>query len=226
VANPGTRVVLLGKQGAGKGTQASRLSQRYEVPHLATGDIFRAAIRSGSAAGLQVKAYVEAGELVPNDVVIGVVQEALAEGGPAQRAGFILDGFPRTVPQAEALEKILAPRTLDVVIDLAIATEAVLPRLESRRVCVDCGAVYNAIDNRPQVDGVCDRCGGRVVQREDDTAAAIRRRLALYEHETAPLVAWYRDAGLIETVDADGTPDEVTARLVDVIERRLGSVEQ
>lgn len=216
---PGARLIVLGKQGAGKGTQAVRLSRHYVVPHISTGDVFRAAVRSGSAFGKQAKEYLDAGELVPDEVVIGVVEERLTHDDTTHR-GFILDGFPRTVQQAEALEAMLNPHPLDVALDLEIPTEQVLTRLAARRVCSDCGANYSVIDNPPRVKGICDVCGGEVVQRDDDTESAIRRRLALYETETAPLIAWYSDRGLLAAVDALGTPDEVTDRLVAEIDRR------
>ena len=210
---------MLGKQGAGKGTQAVRLSRHYVVPHVATGDTFRAAVRSGSEFGQLAKRYLEAGELVPDEVVIGVVRERLTRDDTTHR-GFILDGFPRTVPQAEALMGIVAPKTVDVVINLEIGTAEVLGRLASRRVCVDCGANYSVADNPPRVPSICDVCGGDVVQRDDDTEMAIRRRLELYERETAPLIAWFDKKGLLATVAGTGSPDEVTERLVAEVNRR------
>jgi adenylate kinase len=217
--NPGARIVVLGKQGAGKGTQAVRLSRHYVVPHVATGDTFRAAVRSGSEFGQKAKRYLDAGELVPDEVVIGVVRERLTRGDTTHR-GFVLDGFPRTVAQAEALMEILAPRTLDVVLNLEVPTAEVLERLASRRVCSDCGANYSVPDNPPRVPGICDVCGGDVVQRDDDTETAIKRRLELYERETAPLIEWFDQRGLLATVAGSGTPDEVTARLVEEVNRR------
>jgi adenylate kinase len=217
--NPGARIVVLGKQGAGKGTQAVRLSRHYVVPHVSTGDTFRAAVRSGSEFGQKAKQYLDAGDLVPDEVVIGMVRERLTRDDTTHR-GFILDGFPRTVGQAEALMDILAPRTLDVVINLEIVTSEVLGRLASRRVCSDCGANYSVVDNPPRVSGICDVCGGDVVQRDDDTELAIRRRLELYERETAPLIAWFDSRSLLSTVAGSGTPDEVTERLVEEVNRR------
>ena len=217
--NPGARIVILGKQGAGKGTQAVRLSRHYVVPHVATGDTFRAAVRSGSEFGQKAKQYLDAGELVPDEIVIGMVRERLTKDDTTHR-GFILDGFPRTVVQAQALMDILAPRSLDVVINLEIITVEVLGRLASRRVCSDCGANYGVVDNPPRVPGICDVCGGDVVQRDDDTELAIRRRLELYERETSPLIEWFKHKGLLATVQGSGTPDEVTERLVSEVNRR------
>jgi adenylate kinase len=218
---PGARLVILGKQGAGKGTQCVRLSRHFVVPHISTGDMFRAAVRSGSEAGQQAKAYMDAGELIPDSVVIGVVEERLSMDDTANR-GFVLDGFPRTVSQAGRLMEILAPRGIDMAIDLEVDTEHVLKRLAGRRVCSDCGANYS-VENPPKVNWTCDICGGEVIQREDDTEAAIRRRLELYERETAPLIAWYTDQDLLIQVDGLGTTDEVALRLIKVIDqRRMG----
>ncbi len=217
---PGARLIILGKQGAGKGTQAVRLSRHYVVPHISTGDVFRAAVRSGSEFGKKAKEYLDAGDLVPDEVVIGVVEERLTHDDTTHR-GFILDGFPRTVTQAESLHNILAPHhALDVALDLEIETRHVMMRLASRRVCSDCGANYSVVDNPPRTRGICDNCGGEVVQRADDTEAAIHRRLELYERETAPLIAWYRDKGLLGQIDALGQLDEVTERCVAEIDRR------
>jgi adenylate kinase len=211
--------VVLGKQGAGKGTQCVRLARHYAVPHISTGDMFRAAVRSGSEFGKQAFKYMESGDLVPEDLVIGMVEERLGQDD-ARLRGFVLDGFPRTVHQAESLDKILAPEGVELVVDLEVATEVVLKRLASRRVCIDCGTNYS-VDKPPADDWTCDVCGGRVVQRQDDTEAAIRRRLELYEEQTAPLIAWYLAKDKLVTVDGVGEPDRVTARLIRAIDGRL-----
>jgi adenylate kinase len=211
---------MIGKQGAGKGTQAVRLSRYYVIPHISTGDMFRAAVRSGSPSGEKARHYMEAGELVPDDVVIGVVRDRLGEDDTVRR-GFLLDGFPRNVSQAEALDEILAPRGVDLVIELDVPTDVVLERLAGRRVCTDCGANYS-VDDPPGDDWACDICGAKVVQREDDTESAIARRLSLYESETQPLVAWYMRQDKLMTIDGTGRPDTVTDRLIRGIERRLG----
>lgn len=218
----GVRLLILGKQGAGKGTQAVRLSRHYVIPHIATGDMFRAAVRSGSEFGQQAKSYLDAGELVPDDVVNGVVAERLEQDGLVAR-GFVLDGFPRTVPQARALVQLLKPESVDVALDLEVPTVQVLARLAARRLCVDCGEVYSLLENPPRTAGICDACGGEVVQRDDDTEGAIRRRLELYERETAPLLEWYEHKDLLVRVDGSGHPDEVTDRLVGVVDARLAA---
>ncbi|MHB1582697.1 MAG: adenylate kinase [Acidimicrobiales bacterium] len=215
---PGVRLVVLGKQGAGKGTQCVRLSHYYVVPHVSTGDMLRAAVKSRTPLGRRAKALMDRGELLPDELIIEMVGERLAESD-TQARGFILDGCPRTLAQAEMLEQLIGPVQLDLVIDLEVPTALVLSRLASRRVCVDCGTNYST-DQPPTVNWTCDVCGGEVVQREDDTEEAIGRRLELYERQTAPLIEFYRAKGLLAAVDGTGTPDEVTARCVSVVEDR------
>jgi adenylate kinase len=213
---PGVRLVMLGRQGAGKGTQCTRLSRHYVVPHISTGDMLRAAVKEGTELGRKAGELMAAGDLVPDDMMIGIVEERLNKSDTTHR-GYILDGFPRTVQQADALAEITVARPLDVVIDLDVPEDVVLTRLASRRVCVDCGANYST-DRPPKYGWVCDNCGGDVVQREDDTSDAIRRRLAEYTRKTEPLIAWYRDRKLLEVVDGMGPADEVGRRLVSVID--------
>jgi adenylate kinase len=215
---PGARLVLLGRQGAGKGTQCARLSRHYVVPHISTGDMLRAAVREGTEFGRKAEEYMSAGELLPDDIMVGIVDERL-ERDDTRARGFILDGFPRTVAQAEALAEITSPRGIQLTIDLEVPREVVLARLASRRVCVDCGTNY-AVDLPPRYDMTCDVCGGDVVQRPDDTEKAISQRLALYERETAPLIEWFSNRGLLEVVDGTGHTDDVTDRLVRTIDRR------
>ena len=213
---PGARLVMLGRQGAGKGTQCTRLSRHFVVPHISTGDMLRAAVKEGTEFGRKAQEYMSAGELLPDDIIIGIVEERLLKDDTRNR-GYILDGFPRTEEQAESLAEITADQPLDLVIDLDVPTSVVLARLASRRVCVDCGANY-AVQSPPKHNWTCDHCGGDVIQRADDTEDAIRRRLALYEEETAPLVGWYRERDLLTVVDGDGEADVVTARLIRAIE--------
>jgi adenylate kinase len=212
------RLVLLGKQGAGKGTQAARLAEHYGIVHLSTGDLFRAQAVQGTAFGLEAKRYMDSGELVPDEIVIGVVEECLAPGGPLSD-GFVLDGFPRTLPQAVELERVLAGQPLDVVVDLSVPREVVLLRLAGRRVCARCQHVYH-VDLPPLDDWTCDVCGGDVVQRPDDTEEAIDRRLALHERETVPILELYGSLGRLVTVDGVGEGDEVFARLVRSVDDR------
>lgn len=220
----GPRVVLLGKQGAGKGTQATRVAEHYSVSHVATGDIFRAASREGSPLGLEARQYIDRGELVPDQIVIGVVREYLDRDDRALvRSGFVLDGFPRTRVQAEELDVALDGDSLDVVVNLDVPTELVLKRIAGRRVCVQCGANYH-VDFPPESPWWCDNCGGHVVQRDDDTEDAVMRRLELYEIQTLPVIQHYRRAGRLVNVDGQGDSDEVFDAVVAAIERRMESV--
>jgi adenylate kinase len=215
---PGARLIILGKQGAGKGTQCVRLSRHYVVPHISTGDMFRAAVKARTELGEKAKEFMDAGELVPDEVVMGLVAERLSLDDTKAR-GFVLDGFPRTVHQAKGLAELLAPDEIDLVVNLEVPTEVVLRRLAGRRVCIDCGANYS-VDSPPRLNWTCDICGGEVVQREDDTEAAIRRRLDLYERETRPLVDWYAERDLLSVVEGVGDPDEITAGMVRVVDQR------
>lgn len=213
-------MVMLGRQGAGKGTQCVRMARHYDVPHISTGDMLRAAVKAGTDVGLRAKGFMDRGELLPDEVIVAVIAEQLSGPDHAGK-GFILDGFPRTVAQAEALAGIVEPLGgLDVVIDLEVSVPVVLERLASRRVCVDCGTNYSTSEP-PKEPWNCDVCGGDVVQRADDTPEAIQRRLDIYELETAPLTSWYADKGLLEVVDGLGSADEVAARIIDVIDARV-----
>jgi adenylate kinase len=192
------RLVIIGPPGAGKGTQAELLSRELAVPHFSTGDILREARRAETELGRRAQTYMDAGELVPDDVILRIMDEALQHSG-----GFLLDGFPRTVAQAEGLHRILAARDqrLDAVINLAVADEELVRRLSSRRICEDCGAVAQAID-RP-ASGVCSQCGGKLVQRPDDGPETIRRRLEVYRSQTEPVLRWYRGSD-VPVLDIDG----------------------
>jgi adenylate kinase len=215
----GPRLVLLGKQGAGKGTQAARLAERYGIAHVATGDLFRAAAAAGTPAGLEAERYMNQGDLVPDDLTLRVVEERFAEDGLADK-GFVLDGFPRTLPQAEKLEGVLDGHPLDLVVNLDVPTEIVLDRIAGRRVCENCGTTYH-VSAPPKDDWTCDVCGGRVVQREDDTEEAVMRRLELYEKETVPIIDFYRKLGKLVVVGGSGEADDVFARLVEQVEQRV-----
>ncbi len=215
---PGVRLVVLGKQGAGKGTQCVRLSHHYVVPHVSTGDMLRAAVKSGSLLGQKAREVMDSGELLGDDLIMEMVADRLSE--PDCRArGFVLDGCPRTVGQAEALEALIAPVELDLVVDIEVPTSLVLRRLAGRRVCIDCGANYS-VASPTRVNWTCDTCGGEVIQREDDTEDAIRRRLDLYERQTTPLIGWYTERGQLAKVNGIGSPDAVLGRVVRAIEHR------
>jgi adenylate kinase len=205
-------VVLLGAPGAGKGTQAQRIKDAFSVPHIATGDILRAAVAAGTEVGLRAQSYMDKGELVPDEVVVAIVADRIGEDDCAD--GWLLDGFPRTVPQAEALDKTIAEKSLksiDRVVYLSVSAEAVIGRLSGRRVCpnTDCGAAYHVEFMPPKAEGVCDRCGTKLIQRDDDKPDTVRQRLDTFEKRTSALVARYRDAGVLVEIQAEGTPEEV-----------------
>jgi adenylate kinase len=195
-----------------------RLSHHYVVPHVSTGDMLRAAVKQGTPVGLKARDLMDRGELVGDDLIMEMVAERLQESDVRAR-GFVLDGCPRTVAQAEQLAGVLAPFDLDLAIDIEIHTTQVLRRLAARRVCVDCGANYS-LSTPPLINWTCDVCGGEVIQRPDDTEEAISRRLELYEIQTAPLIEWYRARNQLESVPGTGSPDAVTRRMVKVIEIR------
>jgi adenylate kinase len=218
---PGARLILVGRQGAGKGTQCVRLSRHFVVPHISTGDMLRASVREGTEMGRAAREIMDAGGLIGDEIMIGIVRERLGREDALAR-GYILDGFPRTVAQAEALVQITAEqnRPLDVVIDLDVPRELVLERISSRRVCRDCGTNYVAPAGVARSPWICDVCGGDVVQRDDDTPEAINHRLDLYETQTSPLIKYYSDKGMLEVINGVGHPDHVTNRLVASIEGR------
>ncbi len=215
------RLVLLGKQGAGKGTQAKLLADHYQIAHLSTGDLFRAQAAAGTAFGLEAKRYMDAGELVPDVIVMGVAEECLAPGGPLAD-GFILDGFPRNKAQAVELERVLDGRPLDVIVHLDVPREVVVDRLSERRVCVNNGGHIYSVAKPPKVLWVCDDCGADVVQRADDNPDAINRRLDTYERDTRPIREFYTESGhTVVTVDGVGDNDDVFARLTSAIDAAM-----
>jgi adenylate kinase len=213
---PGARLIILGRQGAGKGTQCVRLSRHYVVPHISTGDMLRAAVRERTELGLAAREVMDAGGLVGDDIMIGIVDDRLRRAD-AETRGYILDGFPRTVAQAEALDKITVDRPIQVVIDLDVPRETVLARISARRVCRDCGTNYTAtgLERQPWT---CEVCGGDVMQRDDDTPDAVNRRLDLYETQTEPLIEFYEGQGRLVVVDGVGHPDDVFRGLTDSID--------
>lgn len=215
---PGARLIILGRQGAGKGTQCVRLSRHYVVPHISTGDMLRAAVREGSELGTAAKMIMDEGGLVGDDIMIGLVDERLTKPDASSR-GYILDGFPRTVAQAQALDEITSAKPISVAIDLDVPREIVLERLSARRVCRDCGTNYTATSNE-RSPWICDVCGGDVQQRADDTPDAVNRRLDLYEEQTSPLIDYFASRGALAVVNGVGHPDHVFKRLTDVIEAR------
>jgi adenylate kinase len=204
-------LVLLGPPGAGKGTQASRIVAEYGIPHVSTGDILRGAVKNQTAMGLEAKKYMDAGDLVPDSVVIGIVKDRLQEGDTAK--GFLMDGFPRTIPQAEALDSALddLDRAITKVLVILVDEEDLVARLSGRRVCRSCQTPFHVMFNQPRVEGVCDKCGGELYQRDDDSEATVRNRLEVYRNQTEPLIDYYDRSGVVARIDGANTPEEVYA---------------
>ena len=213
------RAVLVGPPGAGKGTQAQFLSSHLSIPKISTGDIFRDNVSHGTALGRRAQAYMERGDLVPDEVTIAMVTDRLADDDTG--AGFLLDGFPRNVPQAETLKKMLSAvdTRLDVVLELVVDDDEVVRRLSGRRTCRRCGRVWHVAFDPPSRPGICDDCGGELFQRDDDREATIRHRLEVYQQQTAPLVAFYADEGILLGIDATGPVDEITDRALSALRR-------
>jgi adenylate kinase len=211
------RLVLVGPPGAGKGTQAQFVAEHVGVPKISTGDIFRANVSQGTPLGLQAKEYMDRGDLVPDAVTIDMVRNRLQEKDAVE--GFLLDGFPRTVPQAETLDDILRETgtKLDVVLELVVDNEEVVRRLSGRRTCRTCNHIWHVDFDPPQVDGVCDIDGGELFQRDDDKPATIENRLEVYDEQTAPLIAYYAGRGVLVGIDATGPVDDVTLRAIDAL---------
>ena len=203
------KIILLGPPGAGKGTQAKRIVAKTGLLHLSTGDILRDEVARGTELGKQAKAYMDRGDLVPDELIIGMIRGRIEDAD-----GFILDGFPRTVAQAEALERITP---VDVVIDIELERDEVIRRLSSRRVCRNCGRIYNLISNPPKLDGKCDACGGELYQRDDDRPEVIENRYDVYTSSTAPLIEFYRSRGLLVEVDGKADPNAIFARIMEII---------
>jgi adenylate kinase len=214
----GVRLIIFGRQGAGKGTQCQRLAAHYGVPHISTGDMLRAAVRDGTEFGVKAREYMDAGKLLPDDIMVGLVAERLAQTDAL--GGWLLDGFPRTTGQAEALVEVTTDAPLDLAVNLEVPESVVVARISSRRVCSNCAAIYS-VDRPPTNPWTCDRCGGDVEQRDDDTEESVRERLATYQEQTAPLIAWFAARGHLAEVDGDADPDVVFERLIAAIEARM-----
>jgi adenylate kinase len=213
------RVVLVGPPGAGKGTQAQFIASHLSIPKISTGDIFRANVTGGTELGRRAQAFMERGDLVPDEVTIAMVTDRLQEDDA--QAGFLLDGFPRNVPQAETLEKLLSSwdARLDVVLELVVDDDEVVRRLSGRRTCRRCGRVWHVTFDPPAHPDVCDDCGGELFQRDDDREETIRHRLEVYQLQTAPLVSYYADEAILLGIDATGPVDEVTERALAALRR-------
>jgi adenylate kinase len=211
-------IILLGPPGSGKGTQAQKIMERYHIPQISTGDILRGAVKEQTPLGAEAKRYMDQGQLVPDEVVVGIVRERLR--GSDCDSGFILDGFPRTVPQAEALDSTLGEmqRAINHVVSIEVPNEELIKRLTGRRTCRNCGAMYHVIFGPPTKEGICDKCGGELYQRDDDQEETIRARLQVYEEQTAPLIAYYRAKGLVRAINGVGEVEEIFRNIEQAIE--------
>jgi adenylate kinase len=207
------KLILLGAPGAGKGTQAEILSRKFGIPTISTGNILRSAMKNGTPVGLRAKAYVESGKLVPDDVIIGIVQERLAE--PDCAAGYILDGMPRTIPQAQAL--LDRGIDIDAAVSLEVSDEVIVRRMSGRRTCKDCGATYHIVNIPPKTEGKCDVCGGELTIRKDDAPETVQARLEVYHRETEPLKGFYEKLGKLRTVEDRATIEATTAAICSVL---------
>ncbi|MBA4542336.1 MULTISPECIES: adenylate kinase [Thermoactinomyces] len=210
-------IVLMGLPGAGKGTQAARIVEELDIPHISTGDMFRAAVKEQTPLGMEAKSYMDKGQLVPDRVTIGIVRDRLGKDDCAK--GFLLDGFPRTVPQAEALDELTDElnRPIDLVLYIEVAEEELLKRLTGRRICRDCGATYHVLFAPPKVEGVCDRCGGELYQRADDAIETVKERLKVNLEQTQHLIHYYESTGKLHRVDGEQPIENVTESILSLI---------
>jgi adenylate kinase len=213
-------VILMGPPGAGKGTQAELIKAAYPIPHISTGDMFREAVSNGTAMGLEAKKYMDAGQLVPDQVTIGIVEDRLAM--PDCEAGFLLDGFPRTTVQAEALEQVLAKhaKKVEIALNISVPEDILFVRMTGRVSCTNCKTVYNTIFNPPVTAGICDKCGGQLVQRSDDKEETVKKRLEVYLQQTQPLLDYYDAQGILVTIDGNRDPQIVFKEVQAVLEKK------
>lgn len=214
-------VILLGPPGAGKGTQAELLIEKYRIPHISTGDIFRAAVKEGTPLGVKAKEYLESGQLVPDEIVVGIVAERLQQADCQN--GFLLDGFPRTVPQADALEEFLngLNKKVTAVINIEVDFGILMARLTGRRVCRNCGAIYHIQNKREKSPGKCDQCGGEIYQRDDDLPETVQKRLQVYQMQTEPLIKYYQTKGLLISFDGQEPVKVLFEKICQALEVRL-----
>ena len=211
------KIIMLGAPGAGKGTQAKKIAAKYEIPHISTGDIFRANIKEGTELGQKAKGYMDAGELVPDELVCDLVVDRLAKDDC--KDGYILDGFPRTIPQAEALTAALKEQgtALDYAIDIEMEDQAIIDRMAGRRVCAKCGATFHVVNIPPKKEGVCDNCGGDLELRDDDAPETVKKRLNVYHEQTAPLIEYYKKQGILHEIDGTLGIDGVAAKVAEIL---------
>lgn len=211
------KIIMLGPPGAGKGTQAKQIADKYSIPHISTGDIFRANIKNGTELGKKAKQYMDQGALVPDELTCDLVMDRIQQDDC--KNGFVLDGFPRTIPQAEALDAALGKinEKMDYAIDVDVPDENIVNRMSGRRACLNCGATYHLISIPPKVEGICDRCGSEIVLREDDKPETVQKRLKVYHEQTQPLIDYYKNQGILKSVDGTQPMDEVFKAIVTIL---------
>lgn len=211
------KIIMLGAPGAGKGTQAKQIADKYSIPHISTGDIFRANIKNGTELGKKAKHYMDQGALVPDELTCDLVMDRIQQDDC--KNGFVLDGFPRTIPQAEALDAALGKinEKMDYAIDVDVPDENIVNRMSGRRACLNCGATYHLISIPPKVEGICDRCGSEIVLREDDKPETVQKRLKVYHEQTQPLIDYYKNQGILKSVDGTQPMDEVFKAIVTIL---------
>ena len=211
------KIIMLGAPGAGKGTQAKRIAEKYSIPHISTGDIFRANIKNNTELGKKAKSYMDHGLLVPDELTCDLVVDRIKQDDC--KRGYILDGFPRTIPQAQALDAALASMNdkMDYAIDVDVPDENIVSRMSGRRACVGCGATYHVVYNAPKAEGICDACGEKLILRDDDKPETVQKRLTVYHEQTQPLIDYYKNAGILRTVDGTMEMDQVFAAIVDIL---------
>lgn len=211
------KIIMLGAPGAGKGTQAKQIADKYSIPHISTGDIFRANIKNGTELGKKAKQYMDQGALVPDELTCDLVMDRIQQDDC--KNGFVLDGFPRTIPQAEALYAALGKinEKMDYAIDVDVPDENIVNRMSGRRACLNCGATYHLISIPPKVEGICDRCGSEIVLREDDKPETVQKRLKVYHEQTQPLIDYYKNQGILKSVDGTQPMDEVFKAIVTIL---------
>lgn len=211
------KIIMLGAPGAGKGTQAKQIADKYSIPHISTGDIFRANIKNGTELGKKAKQYMDQGALVPDELTCDLVMDRIQQDDC--KNGFVLDGFPRTIPQAEALDAALGiiNEKMDYAIDVDVPDENIVNRMSGRRACLNCGATYHLVSIPPKVEGICDRCGSEIVLREDDKPETVQKRLKVYHEQTQPLIDYYKNQGILKSVDGTQPMDEVFKAIVTIL---------
>ena len=211
------KIIMLGAPGAGKGTQAKKIADKYQIPHISTGDIFRANIKEGTELGKKAKSYMDQGQLVPDELTLELIMDRFQN--PDCKNGYVLDGFPRTIPQAEALTEALAKKgeTIDYAINVEVPDENIINRMGGRRACLACGSTYHIVYAPTRVEGICDRCGEKLVLRDDDKPETVKKRLAVYHEQTQPLIDYYTEQGVLKTVDGTRSLDEVFQAIVEIL---------